>query len=731
MNGWSHKFTRDRLTGKPYQRHERPNNDSVASNVTENYKRNAHLDVERSSGSGETTTFVNQSFHYHTSVSPYDTLVLSDPCFPDGTCEFTQTKMEEQYCNCDEKCHQYKDCCHDIKLNEDLNSVYTPYYQCYKSSKNIYKGLFAVAECPAMEENTTVSHLCRSNDMLNTGPCVVHDEVIFKNRYCALCHNITSYKTFDLQFIGADTRNIPENISRTNKLSYFFQNSIGYQLIPPNGTVVRPCMLGLATNNDALCQMFINPMQVNNECTDLETYTNFRLTVETFYLVSSMTMTKEQFLSIIGTYIWSFTQVVENLDIHSTRILFPKKEKSKASEIRLEVMITKPSFIDEIRTVQYNVNNFMWKMVFAYENNTSVITKEQDLPTSLQNESLIIINNDIIKYTIINLNRNIIERSGHLDCNRMTVIAEQNTSLNLHVKDIVCHEYHIKKDLGDIKGLSYSIKAILTYACFSISVVALVFSVTMNRKYKLSSTVAGSNMENLSISLIASNILFMIGSYASQITYVCYTIGVFLHYLWLSVFSFMMITVLYIAKNLTSMKSGNKTIKQAGTETRRVLTVIGLMIPLLFVAPVVILDQFNIANLSVGYGNSVCFPNIYPANLIFFTGPVVVSTVINCVVLFRVIFQVCLFRMEMRHLLKSSSFQDAKLFLRLAILSGIFWVTGLLSGIFESEWLQYIFILLCGLQGCFICIANLTTRYMYSNVKTIFSKKSSSPQTVD
>lgn len=472
-------------------------------------------------------------------------------------------------------------------------------------------------------------------------------------------------------------------------------------------------------------------MQVNNECTDLETYTNFRLTVETFYLVSSMTMTKEQFLSIIGTYIWSFTQVVENLDIHSTRILFPKKEKSKASEIRLEVMITKPSFIDEIRTVQYNVNNFMWKMVFAYENNTSVITKEQDLPTSLQNESLIIINNDIIKYTINNLNRNIIERSGHLDCNRMTVIAEQNTSLNLHVKDIVCHEYHIKKDLGDIKGLSYSIKAILTYACFSISIVALVFSATMNRKYKLSSTVAGSNMENLSISLIASNILFMIGSYASQITYVCYTIGVFLHYLWLSVFSFMMITVLYIAKNLTSMKSGNKTIKQAGTETRRVLTVIGLMIPLLFVAPAVILDQFNIANLSVGYGNSVCFPNIYPANLIFFTGPVVVSTVINCVVLFRVIFQVCLFRMEMRHLLKSSSFQDAKLFLRLAILSGIFWVTGLLSGIFESEWLQYIFILLCGLQGCFICIANLTTRYMYSNVKTTFGKKSSSPQTVD
>ncbi|CAC5398981.1 unnamed protein product [Mytilus coruscus] len=421
-------------------------------------------------------------------------------------------------------------------------------------------------------------------------------------------------------------------------------------------------------------------MHVNNECT--ETYTNFMLQAETFYHVLSMTQTEEQFLSIIDTFVWSLTQVIDNLDILRTKILFPKNEKSKAAEVRLKVTITKPSFIHEIRILQYNFNNLMWEMLLAYENNTIEIIKEQSLPISLQNESFNIINNDIIKYVINDLSRSVVNRSEHFGFNRMTVFAEQNRSFNLHVIAIVCHGYYRNQDSEDTKGLSYSIKAILTYACFSISVVTLVFSIMMNRKFDLSSSIAGSNMENISISLIASNILFMIGSYTSQITYVCYTIGVFRHYLWLSVFSFMLISVLYIAKNLTSMKSGNKTIKQAGTLTRRVLTVTGLIIPLLFVAPAVILDQFNVADLSVGYGNSVCFPNIYPANLIFFTGPVVFSTVINCVVLFRVIFQVCLLRMEIRHLFKSSSFKDAKLFLRLVLLSGIFWFTGLLSWYF-------------------------------------------------
>ncbi|CAG2233622.1 BCHE [Mytilus edulis] len=233
-------------------------------NIASEYNSSTELThVEKSSLIDQTKISANQQFIYSTSVSPYEALVLSDPCYQDGTCEFTQTIMEEQYCNCDKKCHQFKDCCHDIKYNEELNSVYTPYYQCYKSSNNIYKGLFAVAECPPMEDNTTILHLCQSDDFLRVGPCVVSDDIIFKNKYCAFCHNITLYKTFDLtlKLSGVVTSIILyENMSNSDRMNHIFHMSKGYQLIPPKGTVVRPCMLQLAGNNDTLCQKFINPV---------------------------------------------------------------------------------------------------------------------------------------------------------------------------------------------------------------------------------------------------------------------------------------------------------------------------------------------------------------------------------------------------------------------------------------------------------------------------------------
>ena len=239
-----------------------PNGVGLENNASEYTSSTELTHVEKSSLTDQTKISDNQQFIYSTSISPYKALVLTDTCSQYGTCEFTQTTMEEQYCNCDKQCHQFKDCCHDIKYNEELNSVYTPYYQCYKSSNNIYKGLFAVAECPPMEDNTTILHLCQSDDFLRVGPCVVSDDIIFKNKYCAFCHNITLYKTFDLtlKLSGVVTSIIYENMSNSDRMNHIFHMSKGYQLIPPKGTVVRPCMLQLAGNNDTLCQKFINPV---------------------------------------------------------------------------------------------------------------------------------------------------------------------------------------------------------------------------------------------------------------------------------------------------------------------------------------------------------------------------------------------------------------------------------------------------------------------------------------
>lgn len=61
---------------------------------------------------------------------------------------------------------------------------------------------------------------------------------------------------------------------------------------------------------------------------------------------------------------------------------------------------------------------------------------------------------------------------------------------------------------------------------------------------------------------------------------------------------------------------------------------------------------------------------------------------------------------------ESSTFSEAKLFLRMLALSGCFWVIGIIAVFAEIVWLEYVFTVLCGLQGLLVTVANLTTRRM-------------------
>ena len=57
----------------------------------------------------------------------------------------------------------------------------------------------------------------------------------------------------------------------------------------------------------------------------------------------------------------------------------------------------------------------------------------------------------------------------------------------------------------------------------------------------------------------------------------------------------------------------------------------GAIVPCMFVGPAVLLDIYGDGYLSSGYGKQPCFPHIFPANLIFFSGPVLLSIAINFV----------------------------------------------------------------------------------------------------
>ena len=297
-------------------------------------------------------------------------------------------------------------------------------------------------------------------------------------------------------------------------------------------------------------------------------------------------------------------------------------------------------------------------------------------------------------------------------CEDIIVHAIRSNTSVMNMTSIECND-------GGKRAVSANsfIRAIITNICFSVSMVSLLVLIVVYRKIGMASTIPGSNLENISISLLLSNCLFIFGVGASDIKEVCFVIGVILHHLWLSVFYFMSMATLCIVMNLTKLRyngqAGHSTLK----DKRRCLALGGFVVPCMFVGPAVFLDIYGDAYLSSGYGKQPCFPHIFPANLIFFSGPVLLSITINFICLLRVVGHICILSHEIGNISMSTPFTHAKVYLRILVLSGFLWITGIMAAILESDWLDHVFTLLCGLQGFFISLASLTTRQVFQKLR--------------
>lgn len=254
------------------------------------------------------------------------------------------------------------------------------------------------------------------------------------------------------------------------------------------------------------------------------------------------------------------------------------------------------------------------------------------------------------------------------------------------------------------------ISDIVTYSCFVLSIVSLLVLICFQRMFDLVDNIPSSNIENISVSLLLSSVLFVLGTLdLMKGTLWCYIIGIAQHYLWLSVFAFMSVSVVWINVTLTRIKSRKQVRDDGYCRKRALLTLLGLMVPILFVGPCVYLDVNGPTYLSSAYDQD-CFPNRYPSNLAFFSGPIILAVSINFFSLSYIIFKICVIRIEASHIRKLNPYKEATIYLRMATMSGVLWTTGIMASIFDVVWLNYLFTVLCGLQGFFLSVANLTSR---------------------
>ena len=160
-------------------------------------------------------------------------------------------------------------------------------------------------------------------------------------------------------------------------------------------------------------------------------------------------------------------------------------------------------------------------------------------------------------------------------------------------------------------------KVLISYIGFSLSIISLFSLIVFNRKLGKHKSVAGSNLENVCLALLASTSLFVVGIGLNDHPIACKAMAVSLHYSWLTVFSFKSIAVACIISKIQNLEARNTDFRDDTFKTKICFLIVGLGLPFMFVVPLTILAQKGVLLYHKQNHLGICFQTAFLANLIF------------------------------------------------------------------------------------------------------------------
>ena len=225
------------------------------------------------------TTAMTVKMKEQIDISKFDNTIIEEMCVYFVRCDVTQpSNVPFWSCNCEQHCEDYNNCC--VGHNRTQQNIAKSQYECIRvrTESKYIRGFFAIDVCPGDYDNEIIKEKCLQDNILEHGPSVVHNNtMVFKNKYCALCHHIIDFIPFDVQFHDVEMNEEEfdnfSNLTRFQKLGFMF-NYAQYELIPPTGTKLVSCVSTKPENEYIYCKLFMHPAFVSYEL-DLRIYRNY------------------------------------------------------------------------------------------------------------------------------------------------------------------------------------------------------------------------------------------------------------------------------------------------------------------------------------------------------------------------------------------------------------------------------------------------------------------------
>ncbi|KAH9508458.1 hypothetical protein Btru_055271 [Bulinus truncatus] len=247
---------------------------------------------------------------------------------------------------------------------------------------------------------------------------------------------------------------------------------------------------------------------------------------------------------------------------------------------------------------------------------------------------------------------------------------------------------------------------VVTIVCFAASMACLILTLLTYFLFPVLRNDAGINNMFLSGSLLLAQVSVLVSSHIDRMNAACTAVGIATHWLWLWMFSWSFICShrmfqVFTATSNTRHESTNVT----GRVRRR--TVVSLLPPTMVTLCVVLVSYVTSEGSNIGYGTSSCYLDSGDLIVICVVAPLILITCSNLTFFLITVYKIY----QTRHLQSSSTSvineNNKYLFIyaKLSTLTGAFWTVAVVAEALDNDVLQYISIVLNGLQGVTIFIS--------------------------
>ena len=279
---------------------------------------------------------------------------------------------------------------------------------------------------------------------------------------------------------------------------------------------------------------------------------------------------------------------------------------------------------------------------------------------------------------------------------------------------------------GDNIGHKFdTIMGYVTCACLGVSLVCLCVHLMVTIIAPELHNLSGKNLFSLSLALIGFYSTFMLNMFIIEISELsCLILAVAMFYFILAAFTWMFLIGLDVAR----------TLKLASTQLRltsgpqwgkfSLYSLCGWLLPGLVVAVTTVIDVMKFPeipdNLRPGFSESsigMCWFSRKDALIIYFIAPFVLIMCLNIIFFMMSGYFVWDTSRSTAKITTSGPKTNFFLYSKLATLMGLSWITGVIAGALDIDYIWYVFLVLNTLQGLFILVFFSCSKKVISSVK--------------